>query len=678
MCIRATRRFLNALLDLPEIVSTKLPAVIDKIQNGHRQGSCKIKNGEFCRIRITIRYRLFYRYDNDCIDLLDIPRRTECTYKDVRDLIEKPLFKFEDDQYDDPHQEYLLSEKQLRRWKIPPIYDKHFLKVKSENELITLIDEHPEINYKYIAKIIDILPRSLKDVSKETYYEIDNVKSFVSFHQAGELNEFLLALSDEQKRIRDLPLDKAILVQGGPGTGKSILAIHRVKKLVEDKKVERILFTTHNETLVDYFKELLKELVPLELDSGRVEVCTVDDVVRKHLKQDTRIRKLTIADRKISELCLESVLREIKLKSTTQTKLNKLGSVFILEEILKIIESMGIYDLDEYIKESKILKGDRNRRELLEAIHFIYTKWKKVLQASGYTTIEQSRKQAFDAVSKLLDREKPYDAVIVDEVQDLSPTALRLLIKSVKSTSGLFLTGDAAQSLYERNFRWDFIYREIGCNPGKPDRLIESFRNTEQIDKACPDILVNTDDRIYSNMSQASSRTGDVPKIVLTDDLVSQSKTVVNFFKEAERKWKLPISAGTILVPNELLGLFIANQLNYDNDGLKAKWLNRKISNLEEEDYIRVLSLDAAKGLEFPFVAIIGLEENFLPRSLESFKNEEATELENQERRLFYVGCSRAMRSLLVCGSKSKPSKFVKELQNKISKSENQPYWEVE
>jgi superfamily I DNA/RNA helicase len=90
-----------------------------------------------------------------------------------------------------------------------------------------------------------------------------------------------------------------------------------------------------------------------------------------------------------------------------------------------------------------------------------------------------------------------------------------------------------------------------------------------------------------------------------------------------------------------------------------------------------VLSLDAAKGLEFPFVAIIGLEENFLPRSLENFQTKEAIELENQERRLFYVGCSRAMRSLLVCGSKSKPSKFIKELQDKISRSPN-PYWEVE
>jgi len=42
-----------------------------------------------------------------------------------------------------------------------------------------------------------------------------------------------------------------------------------------------------------------------------------------------------------------------------------------------------------------------------------------------------------------------------------------------------------------------------------------------------------------------------------------------------------------------------------------------------------------------------------------------------QERRLFYVGCSRAMRSLLVCGSRSNPSPFLTRLQTSS-------YWQME
>lgn len=112
--------------------------------------------------------------------------------------------------------------------------------------------------------------------------------------------------------------------------------------------------------------------------------------------------------------------------------------------------------------------------------------------------------------------------------------------------------------------------------------------------------------------------------------------------------------------------------------GFAAKWLDRQISAPNRESFIKVLSLHAAKGLEFPFVAIIGLEENILPRSLSDVQQEEQEEILNQERRLFYVGCSRAMRSLLVCGSRSNPSRFIRKLQEQINQNIDSAYWDVE
>jgi DNA helicase-2/ATP-dependent DNA helicase PcrA len=74
--------------------------------------------------------------------------------------------------------------------------------------------------------------------------------------------------------------------------------------------------------------------------------------------------------------------------------------------------------------------------------------------------------------------------------------------------------------------------------------------------------------------------------------------------------------------------------------------LVQDVDSLEsgESDAITLITLHAAKGLEFPFVFIVGLEEGIVPhiRSIES-----RPQLE-EERRLLYVGATRAMRGLFL------------------------------
>jgi len=102
-----------------------------------------------------------------------------------------------------------------------------------------------------------------------------------------------------------------------------------------------------------------------------------------------------------------------------------------------------------------------------------------------------------------------------------------------------------------------------------------------------------------------------------------------------------------------------------------AKLILRDILDREEQesadDKVQLLTLHAAKGLEFPHVFMIGMEEDILPHrnSVEGGQIEE-------ERRLAYVGITRAQRTLtMTCarqrtqfGEKSAttPSRFVDEL----------------
>ena len=99
----------------------------------------------------------------------------------------------------------------------------------------------------------------------------------------------------------------------------------------------------------------------------------------------------------------------------------------------------------------------------------------------------------------------------------------------------------------------------------------------------------------------------------------------------------------------------------FENDAQRffdALILQRRIDGLERADRVRLLTLHAAKGLEFPVVFIVGCEEGVLPY----FAAGRKTDLD-EERRLLYVGMTRAQRCLFLCRSKTRVINGAKQLQ---------------
>ncbi|WP_428244144.1 DNA helicase II [Gynuella sp.] len=88
----------------------------------------------------------------------------------------------------------------------------------------------------------------------------------------------------------------------------------------------------------------------------------------------------------------------------------------------------------------------------------------------------------------------------------------------------------------------------------------------------------------------------------------------------------------------------------------------------DSKDSVSLMTLHSAKGLEFPYVFIVGMEESLFPHKMSM---DELTGLE-EERRLCYVGITRAMRKLTVCYAESRrmfgnetfnrPSRFISEI----------------
>ncbi|MGB1319658.1 MAG: DNA helicase II [Vibrio gallaecicus] len=88
----------------------------------------------------------------------------------------------------------------------------------------------------------------------------------------------------------------------------------------------------------------------------------------------------------------------------------------------------------------------------------------------------------------------------------------------------------------------------------------------------------------------------------------------------------------------------------------------------EFDDAVQLMTLHSAKGLEFPMVFMVGVEEGMFPSQMSA---EEAGRLE-EERRLCYVGMTRAMEKLYITYAEMrrlygqekyhKPSRFIREL----------------
>jgi superfamily I DNA/RNA helicase len=81
-----------------------------------------------------------------------------------------------------------------------------------------------------------------------------------------------------------------------------------------------------------------------------------------------------------------------------------------------------------------------------------------------------------------------------------------------------------------------------------------------------------------------------------------------------------------------------------------------------DEPCIKVTTLHAAKGLEFPIVVVAHVEAGRLPRESSATGPEELAAHEQAQRRLFYVGCSRAMRHLFVTYDRNLPSPFLADI----------------
>jgi len=128
----------------------------------------------------------------------------------------------------------------------------------------------------------------------------------------------------------------------------------------------------------------------------------------------------------------------------------------------------------------------------------------------------------------------------------------------------------------------------------------------------------------------------------------------------------------------------VAMQFNNIHDFLENVALveaeEEKNNEFSNDKQVTLMTLHAAKGLEFPVVFIVGLEEGIFPHSRALFDNRELEE----ERRLMYVGITRAKELLILSFAKSRiffgqrnqnpPSRFLSDIPEDVIDSYEEYY----
>lgn len=669
--------FTNQLLTIPKERVIQILEKIEVLRDDPKPHSSLKKKlhgykGDIYRLR-SGDFRIIYTYGDGWVALLGVDARKD-VYKGDRLVAEETevdvtVFSQLDDlltpektlpQPKTSHRSTLLpvelTEDLLNRLLIPKVCFPTLLACRTFDDLLEV--DVPD----------GVRDRLFDCITAPNFDQVLNQPSFVTGSpdellrfKEGDLLGFLLKLNPEQEKFVTWAVNATgpTLLKGSPGTGKSTVALYRTREILKQLQANgtrqpRILFTTYTNALVTFSEQLLQQLLGQEAQF--VEVKTADALMYSLVCQSTGQPKIGTT-KELLKLIQQAVPKAIATlegnvlqQQAQRLILQRLQPEYLLEELTEVIDARGIETLEDYQATPRTGRSIPLNKTQRQSIWKLRHNFNELLATQGIETWAQIRNRAL-ALLQSASQPSLYDAVIIDEAQDLSPTILRFLIQLCREPNRFFITADANQSIYGSSFRWSDVHESLKF-VGRTGILKVNHRTTQEIGEAAYSYLQegtldeDDSDRLYIH-------TGPPPAVRAVADRNSEGNLLAQFCRTAAHEFRLGLGACAILVPTEKVGKNITGQLNYL--GIEAQFMTSKDLDLNSKG-VKVLPLKAAKGLEFPIVAIAGFLEGAYPTIPKGTAPEAATEILNRERRTLYVAMTRAMRALLVLVPAKKPS----------------------
>ncbi|MFC4500211.1 MULTISPECIES: UvrD-helicase domain-containing protein [Streptomyces] len=428
-------------------------------------------------------------------------------------------------------------------------------------------------------------------------------------------------------------------VTGGPGTGKTVVALHRVRHLLRHlREGDRVLLTTYTNALV-------AALVEDEELRDRVDIMTVDAFAGRVVS--TSRRPLRGAE---EQARWEQAATVAGFTATPQ---------FLAQEYKHVILAQNLRTCEEYEAAERKGRGSalpvRGRSSVWRTVEEFTSR----LAVDGLRTYLGTCAEAAD----LLEASGPtYRHVIVDEAQDLHPAQWRLLRAAAPARpDDLFIAGDPHQRIYDSRVSLKTIGIKVA---GRSTKMRRNYRSTHEILSWSTALLhgrpfeeLADDSHHETLLGYRSALHGQGPE---TYEAPSQGAELDALVTRV-RGW---LDSG---VPAAEIG--VSTRFNKTCDQAVAALSAAGIPAVRlrgdtqvASDAVSVGTMHAFKGLEYRCVAVIGVHDGAMPFP-KAVTPSDVDRLQHEadllaERCLLFVACTRARDELYVSWS-GKPSPYL-------------------
>lgn len=370
-------------------------------------------------------------------------------------------------------------------------------------------------------------------------------------------------LNENQQKVVEYNGNKPLLVEAGPGSGKTRVIIERVKFLINELKVNpsSLLVITFTRKAANELKDRLSEDIPKNI-INKMQISTIHSFCLDFLKKRGNVtnlidddsgekRRLFIQKYKyklgfknefyLADYQIPSVINKFDEYITFKVDIDGLIDYIkqtrpIDKEYVDFVNSFKFFPSKKVMENEKFKKSWYNARFLQTPKAYVkYLELLDLFNAVDYNTVQIKFLESLKE-----NPETQYTNILVDEFQDTDPVQAEIFEILLKNAESFTAVGDVDQSIY--SFRGSFRdYFEEFYNKYNAEliSLNYNYRSTNNIIRTS-EAFIKPQRKEYSKKYLVGARNEDKASYILESlDPQEEAQKIFNLIKDLKDNGKI-------------------------------------------------------------------------------------------------------------------------------------------